>query len=135
MKKFISSAFVLFFAIAVNAALILPDNENDTIYAGQNLNEEVMFFIPNAFTPNGDGKNDYFIPYGAGITIESFEMRIYDRRGQVVYVSYDLNHPWDGNVEGKRYDETSTDVFAYHIIVYTDRGFKNEFFGKVLRMP
>lgn len=58
------------------------------------------FFIPNAFTPNGDGKNDRFrfMPVGMR-TIHYF--RIYNRYGQMVYNSTDPATGWDGRINGK----------------------------------
>ena len=57
-----------------------------------------QLFFPNCFTPDGDGINEVF---GPGTRyIEHFEMSIYDRWGQLVYSTQDLNNPWDGKVGG-----------------------------------
>lgn len=53
-------------------------------------------FIPTAFSPNGDEKNDRFTVQGEEIS--EFEMRIYNRWGQLVYHSYDYQNGWDGRV-------------------------------------
>jgi gliding motility-associated-like protein len=54
-------------------------------------------FVPNVFTPNGDGKNDLVYPYSQeGVTILSF--RIFDRSGEKVH---DGLYPWDGTFKGK----------------------------------
>lgn len=107
----------------------------DTIYEGVNLSEEFLLYMPNAFSPNGDGHNDYFAPVGVGITLDYFEMRIYNRRGNLVYLTTDINKPWDGDITGKRYDENTSEVFAYHITVRTYKGFEREYFGYVVRLP
>lgn len=56
-------------------------------------------FIPNVFSPNGDGKNDLF-----NITptclFETFKLLIFNRFGQMVYNSYSLNNSWDGTFKG-----------------------------------
>ncbi|HXP52760.1 MAG TPA: PKD domain-containing protein, partial [Bacteroidia bacterium] len=52
------------------------------------------FFIPNAFSPNGDGKNDVFAPKGDYVC--SFQMYIFDRWGMMLYYTEDMNHGWDG---------------------------------------
>jgi gliding motility-associated-like protein len=55
------------------------------------------YFIPNVFTPNGDGNNDdFFVEMQAGATLLSFE--IFDRWGEKVH---DGLYPWDGNYKGK----------------------------------
>ncbi len=51
-------------------------------------------YIPNVFTPNGDGVNDFH--YVDGENIETFEMQIFDRWGNLVYKTFDLNSKWDG---------------------------------------
>jgi gliding motility-associated-like protein len=57
----------------------------------------INFFIPNVFSPNGDGNNDYFfIVSQAGVTVESFE--VYDRIGEKIH---DGQYPWDGTFKGK----------------------------------
>lgn len=54
-------------------------------------------FIPNAFTPNQDGTNDYFQVIGEGVS--QFEIIIYNRWGAEVYRSTDLNDKWDGGFD------------------------------------
>lgn len=109
--------------------------EDDSIYEGLNLESSFLLFMPNAFSPNGDGVNDFFAPVGVGVNIGYFEMRIYNRQGNLVFLTTDYNTAWDGGVFGKRYDETTTEVFAYHIIVRTPEGTEGEFFGHVTRLP
>ena len=52
------------------------------------------FYIPNAFTPNSDHKNDFFQGYGT--YLKSYEMTILNRWGREIYHTYDYNKPWDG---------------------------------------
>ncbi len=60
-------------------------------------------FFPDAFTPNGDGKNDYFRPITQGNQqIKLFT--IVNRWGQVVYESVDARQGWDGRVNGQLQD-------------------------------
>jgi gliding motility-associated-like protein len=55
-------------------------------------------FIPSAFTPNGDGNNDVFQIYGN--CIASMKMRIFNRWGELVFESNDINQAWDGTYKG-----------------------------------
>lgn len=57
----------------------------------------VSFVVPNAFTPNDDGLNDYFTPVYEGIEIEQYLMMVYDRMGRLVFKSTNVNVGWDGN--------------------------------------
>jgi gliding motility-associated-like protein len=60
-------------------------------------------YIPNAFTPNDDGKNDVFLVQGTRVT--DFSMTILNRWGQVVFVSTDLEIGWDGHISGQMAQE------------------------------
>lgn len=56
--------------------------------------------IPNAFTPNGDGKNDYLYPLNAWKTT-NLELYIYNRYGQVVFHTTNWTNKWDGRINGQ----------------------------------
>ncbi len=53
------------------------------------------FYVPNAFTPNGDSKNDVFRPMLFG-NVKQYRLTIFDRWGQVVFQTVDLQKGWDG---------------------------------------
>jgi len=61
-----------------------------------------QFFLPNAFTPNGDGKNDLFKPVGGHIRIVDF--KVYNRYGQLVHESFGLRDGWNGRFRGEEAD-------------------------------
>jgi gliding motility-associated-like protein len=76
--------------------------------------DEGKVFIPNTFTPNGDGKNDIFYPRGRGVKIVLY-FRIYNRFGQLVYerTNFGLNDKtagWDGTFKGQK---LTPQVFVY----------------------
>ncbi|TXJ26319.1 MAG: gliding motility-associated C-terminal domain-containing protein [Chitinophagaceae bacterium] len=58
------------------------------------------FYIPNAFTPNNDGKNDVFKVYGS--SIKSVELRVFNQWGELVYETKDKDKGWDGIFKGKQ---------------------------------
>jgi gliding motility-associated-like protein len=68
-----------------------------------NIEPCCQYSYPNAFTPNGDGKNDGFkvITYGNSW---SYKLAIYNRWGQLVFLSYDPAQYWDGTQYGKPCD-------------------------------
>lgn len=77
-----------------NNGCIAADNIFVKVYG----NPEV--YVPNSFTPNGDGKNDILKPLGFGLKkIEFF--RIYNRYGQLVFETNSLSVGWDGTFKGK----------------------------------
>ena len=55
-------------------------------------------FVPNAFTPDNDGINDVF--FIKGHDIKTFEILIFNRYGEIVYKSDDIEKPWDGSARG-----------------------------------
>lgn len=61
------------------------------------------FYLPTAFTPNGDGKNDVFRPLLFG-HVKKYEFTIYNRWGQIVYQTSDLSKAWDGTIGGVMQD-------------------------------
>jgi gliding motility-associated-like protein len=77
-------------------------------------------FAPTAFTPNGDGVNDVFIPFYINIkTLGSF--RIFDRWGTKIFETNDLNKSWDGSLLGKR---APLDTYAWVVECYDAKGNK-----------
>jgi gliding motility-associated-like protein len=58
-------------------------------------------FVPKAWTPNGDGNNDYLFPFTINIA-ELKYFRIFNRWGQKVFETNMIGHGWDGIYKGKR---------------------------------
>jgi gliding motility-associated-like protein len=57
--------------------------------------------LPNAFSPNGDGLNDVFRPVIMNQWVELGDFSIYNRYGQRVYYSRDIQEGWDGTYNGQ----------------------------------
>ncbi len=80
-------------------------------------------FMPNTFSPNGDGSNDVFYPRGKGLDrVKS--LRIFDRWGEVVFEqnNFPVNDPlygWNGTYKGKK---PQAGVYVYQVEVYCDNG-------------
>ncbi len=77
-----------------------------TIY----VDYEYVIYIPNIFSPNGDGKNDILYVRGKGI--KTLYFAIYDRWGEKVFETTDLNNGWDGTFKGKPLNKA---VFVYYV--------------------
>jgi large repetitive protein len=56
--------------------------------------------FPTGFTPNGDGKNDTFKPHVSG-PMYDYDLRVYNRWGQLIFISHDSATGWDGRYQGK----------------------------------
>jgi gliding motility-associated-like protein len=59
------------------------------------------FYVPNAFTPNNDGINDYFLPFGEGISSTHYALYIFDRWGNLIFETDEANKSWDGRHMGE----------------------------------
>ncbi|MCF8327035.1 MAG: gliding motility-associated C-terminal domain-containing protein [Bacteroidales bacterium] len=70
------------------------------------------FFIPNAFSPNGDGINDVFKPKGDMSAVKEYEFKIFDRYGNIIFQTEDVNEGWDGRIDGEL---APNDSYAYLI--------------------
>jgi gliding motility-associated-like protein len=72
--------------------------------------EEPYVFVPNAFSPNGDSRND--VLYVRGLVLEKVEFAVYDRWGEKVFETKDKNKGWDGIFRGKQCDPG---VYVYYL--------------------
>jgi gliding motility-associated-like protein len=66
----------------------------DSVFQTLVILPDFYFYFPNSFSPNDDGKNDIFTGYGIGI--KSYRMTIYNRWGELIYISTDITKGWDG---------------------------------------
>jgi gliding motility-associated-like protein len=88
----------------------------DTATVQIDVIDEHNVFVPQAFSPNGDGQNDVFMIRGAGI--KNIHLYVYDRIGEKVFESTDISLGWDGTYKGQ---PMNTAVFVYHAdIFFTD---------------
>ncbi|MDA3821889.1 MAG: gliding motility-associated C-terminal domain-containing protein, partial [Bacteroidales bacterium] len=76
------------------------------------VNVETKIYLPNAFTPNGDTHNDFFLPIFDFVP-KVYRMIIYDRSGTVLFQSTDPSIGWDGSMNGSK--KAPEGVYIYHI--------------------
>lgn len=81
-------------AVACENSALASANGKSTNPNGNNI------FVPNLFSPNGDGMNDIMYVYGTSIA--QLEFRIYNQWGQLVFTSKDQRQGWDGTMSGQR---------------------------------
>ena len=89
---------------------------------------DYMFYIPNAFSPNGNGKNDAFRGYGEGIQWDTYEMSIFDRWGELIYFTGDIEDPWDGTYMDR---EVEMSVYVWKVRFLDVNGDDHDFYGHV----
>lgn len=74
---------------------------SDTIGMYVYVNDIFTFYAPTAFTPDLNGFNDIFRVFGMGIDNSTFNLYIYDRWGEVIFQSSDIEQGWDGTVKDR----------------------------------
>lgn len=100
----------------------------DTVSKTVKIEPIFIIYFPNTFTPNGDNVNDYF--YGKGVGIKEYKMWIFDRWGEQLYYTNDINAGWDGRKRG--YDEIlKSDVYVWKAEVQDFRGKWHSYNGHV----
>ncbi len=112
--------------------LIVMEVENsygckDTILKTIEVQEDFTFYVPNAFTPNADQTNDLFLPVIRGV--KSYQVQLFDRWGQVLFQSSDLNQGWDGTFKGQ---DCKQDTYIWKIQLSTKSGLEKSYSGSVL---
>ncbi len=86
-------------------------------------------FVPNVFTPNGDGANDVFEFFGNKAAIKQLNIQVFNRIGEKVYDSNDLNFKWDGTYRGTL---QNPGVYVYQMkVVFMDNHSDNGYKGSV----
>src|SRR5665213_3082599 len=99
----------------------------DSIMGTVIINPDYTFYIPNAFTPGSShGLNPTFQGYGTGII--QYEMSIFDRWGEEIFHSVDMNNPWDGTYNGS---DLKQDVYVYEIKITDLNHQAHQYSGKV----
>ena len=83
----------------------------DTTYRSVRIDPVISLFIPNTFTPNGDGDNDEFFFKQYAIEEEGLDFKIFDKWGTLIYQT-DRFKPWDGSYKGM---PAKQDTYVYKI--------------------
>jgi len=89
----------------------------DTIVKPVVIDEDFTLFVPSAFTPNQDGKNELFQPKGYGIS--TYHLQIFDRWGERIFSSKDFLKGWDGTFKGSA---CKIDTYIWKIDAVSLRG-------------
>jgi gliding motility-associated-like protein len=97
--------------------------------------DEILFtkgfckvYIPNAFTPNGDGRNDLLKVYGTEL-VTTFHLQIFNRYGQLVFDSRDKNRGWDGRLNGQF---VNNGAYIYNLTYQEQGGIEQQIAGSIV---
>ncbi len=84
----------------------------DTICHYVEVRDEFTIWVPNSFSPDGDEFNNVFEPIISNVDGQAYDFFIFDRWGQLVFESHDLNQGWDGTFNG---GYANTGVYVWKI--------------------
>ena len=86
----------------VTLTAISPNGCTDQVSQTVVVEEEVIFYVPNSFTPDGDEFNPIFKPiFTSGFDVNDYHLIIFNRWGEIMFESYDADFGWDGTYGGK----------------------------------
>lgn len=101
----------------------------DSIKTRVSVSVPYFFYIPNAFTPDGDGINETFAPRGEGVDPDHYSMQIFDRSGMLIFTTRNPYDYWDGrNKYGQMCPEG---VYVYKIQLLNLNEEDKEYIGTV----
>lgn len=78
-----------------------------------------LYVLPNVFTPNGDGLNDYFKPKHKSESVTNIELSIFNRWGRIVFVTTNADIMWDGNEQNTQH-ELENGTYFYTCTIHFD---------------
>jgi gliding motility-associated-like protein len=112
------------------ARLIVISNEGckDTADYCVIIDPEFTFYVPNAFSPNGDNMNDEFYPRGDFIS--EFEMTIFDRWGNKIFYTNNFDQHWNGKVNNIG-EEVQMDSYVYVVNLNDNKHKEHKYTGAV----
>ena len=94
-----------------------PTGCSDTAYSSFQYAEELVFWVPNSFTPDGNEYNQVFLPiFSSGYDPYNYNLSIYNRWGELIFESNDMTIGWDGTyVSSGKIHESQDDVYTWKI--------------------
>ncbi|MGJ3235181.1 gliding motility-associated C-terminal domain-containing protein [Marivirga sp.] len=142
MKSFIILIATILLGVSAAFATVDPDKKpakfrilaisasNDSVMSASNvitLFQPFSVELPTAFTPNGDGLNDTFGAVAKGV--KEYKMVIYNRFGDVVFISTDIEDKWNGTVNG---EDAPSGGYVYQVYAKGNEGQGVDRSGKVM---
>ena len=92
------------------------------------IEQDPIYYVPNAFTPNGSELNNIFLPvFSPSLSLSSYQLQIFNRWGQTVFESRDPSKGWDGTIATSKGASMSQDGVYTYKISFVESGFEEEF--------
>ena len=95
----------------VSLVAISENGCRDSVYQNIKVDDVYTIYVPEAFSPDNDGINDVFICKAHGIDLDNFNMKVYDRWGEIIFETDDIYTGWDGKVKGGNMAENGSYIW------------------------
>ncbi len=99
-----------------------PSGCRDTLVQTIDVRPEVRYFLPNAFTPNGDGLNESYKGVGLLVGATNFSMTLWNRWGEMIFETNDPEEGWNG----KKFNSGADSPNGVYVVVVTFKGPRGE---------
>ena len=117
-------------AYTVRLVSITKEGCVDSVLQQIVVENEPTIYVPSAFSPDGDNINDLFVVQANGIDLDNYNLKIYDRWGEIIFESNDLYDSWDGKAKGlDRFVQSGT--YIWILVVNYENGIEYEKSGTV----
>jgi gliding motility-associated-like protein len=113
----------------VTLNIVSPDGCTDSVMHPVEVIPIFTFYAPNVFTPNGDRVNDTF--YGMGEGIKTYTMYIFNRWGELIFTTNDINKHWDGKVDSGKGKIVQNDTYVWKVVLRDVFDEPHEYIGRV----
>jgi len=92
------------------------------------IEQDPIYYVPNAFTPNGSELNNVFLPiFSPSLALQSYSLQIFNRWGEIIFESQDPLKGWDGTVNTTNGASMSPDGMYTYKISFVETGFEKAF--------
>lgn len=92
------------------------------------IEQDPIYYVPNAFTPNGSELNNVFLPiFSPSLALQSYSLQIFNRWGEIIFESQDPLKGWDGTITTPNGASMSPDGMYTYKINFVETGFEKEF--------
>jgi gliding motility-associated-like protein len=129
IKLSTQNAFYDFDNAGIYALALVVKNErgcSDTVTKSIRIEEDFLVFVPNAFTPNSDSRNERFSPVLRGQKF--LRMQIFNRWGEMIFETRSLENGWDGTFRG---EACKQDAYVWKLSISSKSGISRELTGEV----
>ncbi len=92
------------------------------------VKDDFYLYVPNSFTPNGDGLNDLFYPVISFVDVREYHFWINDRRGEVVFETNDPTEKWDGTAKGELYFGRNQ-TYTWHLVIKPEYNTETQYYN------